>query len=368
MKPGVVTAIAKYYSTEMAREIINHGMDIMGGAGISVGPRNLLGNYYVAAPIAITVEGANILTRTLMIFGQGALRAHPYAFAEVKALEKNDVEAFDLAFWGHIGHIVRNLFRSVLLSLTRGWLSVPARWGSTAVYYRKLNWISASFAIMADIAMGSLGGKLKVKESITGRFADILGYMYIGTAVLRRFEADGAKKEHLPLVHFSMAHIMGKIQHAFDGIFANLEVPLLTWFFRGPVYFWSGLNSLGGGAVSDVHVHKIAELMLDDAAIRDHLTSGIYYPKDAKSQLLRLDTAVLAMKKAEAAEKKLKKAGRAQKLAKKPLPQLIADGMAAGVISADEETDLKRWDELRIDAIQVDSFTEEAYHSNKVTG
>ncbi|MBC7385861.1 MAG: acyl-CoA dehydrogenase [Cryobacterium sp.] len=367
MKPGVVTAIAKYYSTEMAREIVNHGMDIMGGAGISLGKRNLLGHIYVTAPIAITVEGANILTRTLMVFGQGALRAHPYAFAEVKALEKNDVAAFDVAFWGHIGHVVRNVFRSVLLSLTRGWLSNPPRWGSVGGYYRKLSWISASFAIMADIAMGSLGGKLKVKESITGRFADILAYMYIGTAVLRRFEADGAKKEHLALVHFAMTHVMGKIQHAFDGIFSNLEVPLLTWFFRGPIRVWSSVNSLGGGDVADAHVHKIATLILDDPAIREHLTAGMYLPKKEGEQLLRLDTAVLAMKKAESAERKLKKAVRAKTLAKKPLHDLIVDGLKAGVISAEEERDLKKWDELRIDAIQVDSFTEAEYHASRAT-
>lgn len=363
MKPGVVTAISKYYSTELARLVINHGMDIMGGAGISLGPKNLIGHIYIAAPIAITVEGANILTRTLMVFGQGALRAHPYAFLEVKALETNDATAFDSAFWGHIGHIVRNAFRSVLLSITRGWLSNPPRWGSIGGYYRKLSWISASFAIMADVAMGSLGGKLKVKESITGRFADILAYMYIATAVLRRFEADGSKKEHLPLVHFSMSFIMGRIQRAFDGIFSNLEVPGLTWFFRGPIRSWSSLNSLGGGEVGDSHVHKIAGMILDEPEIRDHLTQGIFMPKKEGEQLLLLDRAVLALKKAEVAEAKLKKAVKAKKLVKKPLSALILDGVKAGVITADEEKDLQAWDKLRIECIQVDSFSEEAYLS-----
>jgi acyl-CoA dehydrogenase len=363
MKPGVVTAISKYYSTELARLVINHGMDIMGGAGISLGPKNLLGHIYIAAPIAITVEGANILTRTLMVFGQGALRAHPYAFLEVKALEANDAKAFDSAFWGHIGHIVRNAFRSVLLSLTRGWLSCPPRWGSTATYYRKLSWISASFAIMADIAMGSLGGKLKVKEGITGRFADILAYMYIGTAVLRRFEADGAKKEHLPLVHFSMSFILGRIQRAFDGIFGNLEVPGLTWLFRGPIRSWSSLNSLGGGEVCDEHVHKIAGLILDDEAIRDHLTKGMFLPEKEGEQLLKLDRAMVTLKKSEAAEAKLRKAIKAKKLQKKPLTALIEDGVKAGVINSEEEAALREWDRIRLDVIQVDSFTEEQYMS-----
>ena len=173
MKPPVITAMVKYQTTELFRKALQDGMDILGGSGISRGPRNLLANAHIASPIAITVEGANILTRTLIIFGQGALRAHPFAFKEVNALEKGDYKGFDGAFWGHIGHIVRNAFRSVLLSLTRGRLAMSPYGGPTASYYKKLSWASASFAIMADIAMGALGGKLKFKEKITGRFADI---------------------------------------------------------------------------------------------------------------------------------------------------------------------------------------------------
>jgi acyl-CoA dehydrogenase len=362
IKPSVITAIAKYHSTELARIILNHGMDIMGGAGISLGPKNLIGHNYMSAPIAITVEGANILTRTLMIFGQGALRAHPYAFKEVQALEAKDAKAFDFAFWGHIGHIVRNMFRSVVLSFTRGWFIIPARGGSVASYYRKLSWISASFAIMSDIAMGALGGKLKFKESITGRYADILSYMYIGTAILKRFDAEGAKKADLPLVHFNMAFILGEIQRAFDGIFANLEVPGLTWFFKYVIRSWSKFNSLGGD-VCDAHVAKIANMVIDDMGQRDHLTKGLFYPSNPEEQLNKLDRAVIALKKAEAAEKKLRKAVKAKKLAKKPLPILIADGLKAGVISAEEEKQLQEWNKIRLDVIQVDSFTEEEYCS-----
>ncbi len=362
IKPSVITAISKYHSTELARIILNHGMDIMGGAGISLGPKNLIGHNYMSAPIAITVEGANILTRTLMIFGQGALRAHPYAFKEVQALEAKDAKAFDSAFWGHIGHIVRNMFRSVVLSFTRGWLTIPARGGSVAGYYRKLSWISASFAIMSDIAMGALGGKLKFKESITGRYADILSYMYIGTAILKRFDAEGARKEDLPLVHFTMAFVLGEIQKAFDGIFANLEVPGLTWFFRSVIRSWSKFNSLGGD-VCDSHVAKIANMVIDDMGQRDHLTKGLFYPSNPDEQLNKLDRAVVALKKAEAAEKKLRKAVKAKKLPKKPLPILIAEGLKAGVISAEEEKQLQEWNKIRLDVIQVDSFTEEEYCS-----
>ncbi len=362
IKPAVVTAIAKYHSTEMARLVANYGMDIMGGAGISLGPRNLIGHPYIAAPVAITVEGANILTRTLMIFGQGALRAHPYAFAEVKALEANDASAFDAAFWGHIGHIVRNSFRSVVHSITRGWLTSYAFGkGSTAVYYRRLNWISASFAIMADIAMGSLGGKLKIKESITGRFADILSYMYIAVAVLKRFEEQGAKKEDLPLVHFSMCFLMGRMQRSFDGIFGNLQVPGLSWFFGGPIRAWSGFQSLGGD-VADKHVMKIAGLILDDERIRDLLSGDIYLPTKEGEQLKRLDDAVVLFRQVEDVESKLRKGRKAGKLTKKPRKQMIEDAVAAGILTAAEKELLLKWETVRIDAIQVDSFSEDEYH------
>lgn len=316
-KPGVVTAISKYYSTELSRVIVNHGMDIMGGAGISLGPKNLLGHAYISAPLSVTVEGANILTRTLMIFGQGALRAHPYAYKEVKALEAGNLRDFDRAFFGHIGHVVRNLFRSVLLSSTRGWLVIPPRRGSTAIYYRRIAWCSASFAIMADVAMGSLGGKLKFKESLSGRFADILAYMYIGTAILRRFEADGARKADLPLVHFSMAYVLGEIQRAFDGIYANLPVPGLSWFFRGPIRSWSRFNSLGSD-VTDAHVDKIAQIVLNNPEQRERLVHGMFQPTDPKDQTVLLERAVVALRKAEAAEQKLRKAVRAKKLKNNP--------------------------------------------------
>ncbi|MBS1961183.1 MAG: acyl-CoA dehydrogenase [Bdellovibrionales bacterium] len=361
-KPAVVTAISKYHSTELARQISIHGMDIMGGAGISLGPRNLIGHSHIAAPVAITVEGANILTRTLMIFGQGALRAHPYAYSEVKALEAGDATAFDRAFWGHIGHVVRNAHRSVVLSITHGWLTPYAFGkGSTAIYYRRIAWVSASFAIMADIAMGSLGGMLKIKESITGRFADILSYMYICVAILKRYEEDGAKKEDLPIVHFAMAHLGAESQRAFDGIFENLPVPGLSWFFRTVIRSWSGLHLIGGD-VSDSHVHKIANLVLDDVRIRELLTGGAFKPTKDGEQMKRLDDAVDLFRKVEGIEKKLRRARKEKKISKKPRMQMIADALAAGVITAEEKSQLEKWEVVRIDAIQVDSFTEAEYH------
>ncbi len=362
-KPAVVTAIAKYYCTEFSRVGINHAMDIMGGAGISLGPKNLIAPYYIAAPIGITVEGANILTRTLMIFGQGAMRAHPFAFQEIKALEAGNVQAFDQALWGHVGHMVRNTFRSGLLSISRGWLSFPANRGSLNSYYRKLTWASASFAILADVGMVVLGGKLKFKESLTGRFADILAFMFIGTAILKKFEADGSKEEQLPLVHASMSFVLGKIQHAFSEIYRNIEVPGLTWVFRGPIRLWSNLNTMGGGTLSDRHIHKLANLILDDEKIRDYLTHDIYYPQSLNEQLFYVDQAVIALKKAEVAERKIKQAIRDKKLPKKPFVELVSDAVKLGVITEEDVSNVKHWHQIRYEVIKVDSFSESEYMS-----
>lgn len=362
-KPGVATAISKYYSTELARRVATHAMDIMGGAGITLGPKNLIGHAYIAAPIAITVEGANILTRTLMIFGQGALRAHPYAFTEVKAVEEGDSVAFDRAFWAHIGHIIRNIFRSFLLSMSRGLLAdVPGK-KSVRHYYRRIAWASASFATLADIAMISFGGKLKIKGSITGRFADILGYLYIGAAVLRRYQADGVRREHLPLLHYSMGFIMGEIQLAFDGIFKNLRVPGLTWLLRWPLRFWSKVNSIGNGAGSDRTTHQIATMILENSDIRDLLTKDIFLPRRPNEQLFRLDSAVDIFMTADKVEVKLKNAVRTGRLPKLPLRELAAAGLWAGLITAEEDEAVQTWDRVRLEIIEVDSFSEDEYLS-----
>jgi acyl-CoA dehydrogenase len=367
IKPAVVTAMAKYNATEIGRRIINDAMDVAGGSGISRGPRNLLAHYYIATPIGITVEGANILTRTLIIFGQGALRAHPYALAEVEAIAARDLKAFDRAFWGHIGHIVRNLSRAVVLSLTRGALAGSPVGGSTARYYRKLGWASATFAIMSDIAMGALGGSLKLKEKLTGRFADVLSWMYIGTAVLRRYEAEGRLKEDLPFVHFTMTHALYEIQKAFDGIFGNLPVPGLTWFFAGPLRMWSNLNALAGEA-NDRHTHKIASLILSDSEQRLRHTDGIYMPDNDVEQLGLLEEAFRVVKRAEGIDRKVRAAVKAKALAKAKGRALYDAALEKNVIAADEHAVLLRSEELRTAAIQVDDFSQEEYLSHSAKG
>lgn len=359
IKPPVITAIAKYQATEHQRKMVNDAMDILGGAAISRGPRNLVAHAYIATPIGITVEGANIMTRTLIIFGQGALRAHPWAYKEVDAVEKNDVKAFDIAFWGHIGHVVQNVFRAFLLSVTRGWLSTP-QGGELARYYRKLNWTSATFAIMADIAMASLGGALKAKEKITGRYADILSYMYMASAVLRRYEAEGRRKEDLPFVHYSMKYLFTGIQQAFDGIFANLKVPFVGFLFKGPIRAWASMNSLGED-ISDSLSKKVTSLVLADTEQRDRLTEGIFIPQDPQEALGRQERAYKLVKKAEETERKIRKAVKAKILPKKRAANLVDLAYEKGVINDEEKKVLVESVAAVWDAIQVDDFTEEEY-------
>lgn len=357
IKPPVITAMAKHYATELSRKIINDGMDIMGGNAISLGPRNLLAGLYTGTPIGITVEGANILTRTLIVFGQGALRAHPYAFKEVNALEKGDLKGFDEAFWGHVGHIVRNAFRSIGLSLTRGYIASSPVSGEMAVYYRRLTWASASFAIMADIAMGSLGGALKMKEKVTGRFADIMAWMYIGTSVLRRFEADGRKPEDAYVVHFVMKHALVEIQKGFDGIFDNLKVPGLRWFFKGWLGAWSRINSIGSQG-SDGLQHRVCETILEPGPQRDRITEGIYIPKATSEALGRLENAMTLVKRAESIEKKMRAAVKSGQLPKIKGGGLADEAKNKGVITSEEYAVLHEAEVARNDAIQVDDFSE----------
>ncbi len=362
IKPAVITAMQKYYSTEIGRKVINDAMDIMGGAGISLGKRNLLGEIYVATPIGITVEGANIMTRTLIIFGQGALRAHPFAYQEIKAVEANDLPMFDRAFWGHVGHIVSNLCRSICLSWTRGYIATaPKAHPEMKIYFRRLKWASASFAILADVAMGTLGGELKAKQKITGRFADILANMYMATSVLRRFEADGRKEDDLPAVHFIMKQFMADIQKAFDGIFDNLKIPGLRWFMKGWIGAWSRINSIGSQA-SDGWSHQISTRVLYNDEHRERLTDGIFMPKSLTEQMGRLEHARVVVMKADAAEKKIKKAIREKILPKKKVHELFEEAQSKGIISADELKLLREADQVRYDAILVDDFDEAEYH------
>ncbi|HEY9862446.1 MAG TPA: acyl-CoA dehydrogenase [Candidatus Obscuribacterales bacterium] len=359
-KPAVVSAIAKYQFTELSRKLVNDGMDILGGSGICKGPRNLLANVYTAMPIPITVEGANILTRTLMIFGQGAIRCHPYVYQEVTALNAGDAIAFDHALWHHIGLMVRNTIRAIVLNLSRGALAQSPVSGPTAKYYRKLAWASATFATLTDIALIAFGGSLKRREKLTGRFADILSWMYLGIATLRRYEAEGRNSADLPLVHWSMQYAFAQIQIAVEGLFANLSIPILGPVLRGPVLWWWRLNPIGAMPTDELG-SKLAQSVEIPGEIRDRLTTNIYIPSHPDEALGRLEQAFQLSIQAESILQTIKTAIREGKLAPVKPEQLTDAALAAEVITVAEATLIREAESARNEAIQVDAFSLEEY-------
>lgn len=376
-KPAVVSAMSKYLGTEISRDVVNRGMDVVGGAGISCGPRNLLAHPYMAAPIGITVEGANILTRTMIIFGQGALRCHPYAATELFALADKNLDQFDRTFAKHLRHVVRNKCRAMVHSFTRGHvvLKTPKNLPyKVKRYYQKLAWVSSTFAFWADVAMGVYGGRLKFKESITGRFADILNGMYLITCALRRFEAEGRQKEHLPFLEYTVNYELSQIQKSFEELFQNMEIPVIGPLVRGPLSWWLRFNVLAH-APSDKVKSQIAKALQTPGELRDHLTThGIYIPKVdtvAKKKkedgvaifdaLAHIDHAFEASYQAKEVLGKIRKAIKAGELPKNKPERSIDAAKEKGVITEEEANSLTQVEELRAAAIAVDSFTLKQY-------
>jgi acyl-CoA dehydrogenase len=358
-KPSVVSAIVKLQETELLRRLALDGMDVLGGAGLSRGPRNLLADAYTGAAIGITVEGANILTRTLILFGQGAIRCHPYAQKEIRALADGDGKALRRALFGHARHLLGNLIRLAFLGLSRGWLARSPVPGATARYYRRLAWASARFAALSDLAMLSLGGKLKLREKLSGRFADALSWMYLGVSTLRRFEAEGRREEDLPLVRWALDFSLAQIQEAFAGIYRNFEGPLAFWM-RGPGAFWVRLNPLGAPP-SDREGSRVAAILQTPGAQRDRLTAGLHLPADAGEAVGRIERALLLVSRSREIVERIRTASRAGKIPAGAPEALLAEAIAAGVIDGREADVVREAAEARRDAIEVDSFTLDEY-------
>lgn len=302
-KPAVANAIMKYQSTEKFRRNIIDAMDILGGAAISLGPKNLLAHAYFGAPVAITVEGANIMTRTLIQFGQGVIRCHPYAFGQIEALEQENAKAFDTMFFSHIKHVIRNGFRSFLLGITRGHLHRPKHGGITARYEQKLSWASAKFAFLSDTALGIMRAGLKRRESVSGRFADILAQMYMLTATLKRFREEGEKKEDEVLLKVAMENGFNEIDKAFAGIYQNLSKGIVGLVFK-ITGFYSRLNSFGS-VIKDADLHKISALLTSNASVRARICSNMFQG----GRINKLIKASQAMRAAKQAVSKLKRTG-----------------------------------------------------------
>jgi len=291
-RPSVPSAILKYHSTEMGRKIANDAMDIHGGKGICLGPKNYLARGYQAVPIAITVEGANILTRSLIIFGQGAVRCHPYVLKEMQAARESDTEtavrAFDEAIFGHIGYATSNAARAFVMAMTNARYSDVPNHGPTRRYYQHINRYSAAFALVTDAAMLTLGGDLKKRESISARLGDVLSATYLASCVLKHYENQGRPQEDLPIVEWACRHLLYSAQEQLHGLLRNFPnrpvaaVLRMLVFPRGRMY----------AAPSDKLSKKVINLVLENTESRARLCSGIYSSPVESNALHRLQKAM----------------------------------------------------------------------------
>ncbi|MCC5856198.1 MAG: acyl-CoA dehydrogenase FadE [Idiomarina sp.] len=352
-KPSVISAIAKYHMTEKLRLVMNDAMDIHGGKGICLGPNNYLGRGYQGTPIAITVEGANILTRNMMIYGQGAIRCHPFVLEEMEASSIKGAEGlrrFDKALFGHIGFVFSNFLRSFWYGLGGyHFISAPKN-DSTKKYYKQLTRFSNNLALLSDVAMGVLGGELKRKERVSARLGDMLSYLYIGSAILKRFEDDGRPAEDLPLVHWAMQDTLYKLQESQRAMLDNFGG--VGSFMRVITYPFGRIVS----APSDVLDHKISRIMMEPNAARDRLGKGQFIAPEGPFGYL--ETVLKDIIAAEPLHAKVVKAS-GEKIPFIRLHDVAVKGKELGVLTDEEVALLERAETGRLRVINVDDFDPE---------
>ena len=367
-QPPVVSAVLKAYTTEISQQLAIDGMDVFAGAAVMQGPNNILGMAYKSAPVSVTVEGANILTRTLMIFGQGATRCHPFALKVVEGVEKDDVDLFRGNLLGWLRHFFLGLLRAEGHFLTRGaFISVPDVAPETRTYYRRLGWATARYGVLTDLAMFFIGGRLKRRGKLTGRYADVLAWLLLGISTLRRFEAEGARREDLPLVHYAMTHALGKIQEAFVGIYQNFDGPLGLWM-RTVGLFETRANPIGA-MPSDAMSHRAALCIQSDNEQFHRLAYAVHLPSDRTRGLGRLLHAFDCVTRAHPAAERIIKAQKAKLLPRGPLPAELADqALQRGIIKPQEAQWLHEALAARLQAIEVDSFSPEQYFATVQPG
>jgi len=356
-KPAVLSAIAKAYLTEALRRVTSDAMDVRAGAAIQRGPRNVLGRVWDAVPVGITVEGANILTRSMIVYGQGAIRCHPFAHEEIRAAAAGDVAGFDRAFFGHLRHVLRSALRAALLGLSGGRLEPGAPDGPMRRFAQRLSRTSAAFALVSEACMASLGGELKRREMLSGRLADALAWMYLASASLKRFHDDGEPGGDAAFCAWACEHALAEVEGALDGVLRNLPLRPLAWALR-PLVFPLGRRERGP---NDARTSEVAKALLDDADARARLTAGIYLPPHDELGLGRLEAALAEATAALRIEAKLRDAVRRGVLPRLPGDALAHAAAAAGVISVAEHEALAAAQRARDEVIEVDTFSAEEY-------
>lgn len=354
-RPSVVSAIVKYHLTERMRQVINDAMDIHGGRGISMGPRNYLARGYQGVPIAITVEGANILTRSLIIFGQGAIRCHPYVLEEMEAARNSDqakgLRQFDRALFAHIGFAISNAARALVLGLT-GARFVSAPMGGTARWYlRQLTRMSACLALSADAAMVLLGARLKRKERLSARLGDVLSHLYLASAALKRYRDQGEPEADRPLLHWACRDALYHIQNALDELFRNLPGRWVGACLRLLVF----PLGMPYDAPNDANDRRVARLLLTPSEARDRLTDGVFIG-GPEEPVGRVEHALKKATAADAATRKLHRALRADQIKADVAEAQIEEALRSGILSEHEAHLLQEAERARDEAIRVDEF------------
>lgn len=354
--PSVVTAIAKYHMTQMMRTVLTDAMDIHGGRGVMDGPRNYLSSAFRAIPIAITVEGANILTRNLMIFGQGAIRCHPYVFPEMEAARNDDLEEFDELLWGHVGFSLNRGVRALTLGLTGSALASSPVKGPTAKYFKSLERMSSALAFTSDVTMGVLGGELKRKERLSARLGDVLSQLYMASATLKYYHDEGEVAEDLPYVRWVLDDALYEIDKAFTEFFANFPNRVIGRFLRFMV-FPTGRSY---AAVSDRASGKLGNHILQPSALRDRLTQECFISTEPNDAVGRMELTFNTLVEVEPLYLKFYKAV-AKGIA--PMAFTVEEQLAVcqekGLLTAEEVEKVAAYDTMRRDALLTDAFNKD---------
>ncbi|MGE0582665.1 MAG: acyl-CoA dehydrogenase [Steroidobacteraceae bacterium] len=356
-KPSVPAAMLKYHVTEMGRQVADDAMDVQGGKGIMLGPNNYLARGYQSVPIAITVEGANILTRNLMIFGQGAIRCHPFVMREMTAARNPDrkagVDEFDRALFGHMGFAISNAVRSLVMALTLARFTRKPVQGPTARYYQHIVRFSASFAFAVDVAMLTLGGYLKKKESLSARLGDVLSCMYLASMVLKHHENQGKPEADLPVVEWACRDLLYTAQEQLHGFLRNFPNAFLAGLMRALI-FPRGLTYFAPG---DRLGRQLAELVSMPSDTRDRLCESVYRTLEPGNPLGLLQEALVLSQTAEPLEKRLRVEGvKTGRITALDLPGQIQQGLALGILSETEAALLRDFDRKVMHLINVDDF------------
>ena len=355
-KPAVPAAILKYHCTELGRKVGNDAMDVHGGKAIMLGPRNYLGRGYMAAPIAITVEGANILTRSLIIYGQGAIRCHPFVLRELHAAADEDRDngliAFDDALVGHVGYAISNIARSLVLALTYAKFSRVPLNTPTRRYYQNINRYSAAFALASDFAMLTLGGALKKRELLSARLGDVLSCMYLASCVLKHFENQGRRATDLPLVEWSVRTLMYQAQEALHSFLRNLPNRFVAGLLRVFIFPRGRTYS----APADELGEKVVELITTSGEARERLTQFAYKTLEPGNPLGRLQEALTLAEANAPLEKRLRQAHKEDRIRAEYLGEQIDEALRADVIDAAEAAALRQYQEKVFDLLSVDDF------------